>query len=184
MKKITEFKARRAVPIYIRDANGNQVLRNEETIVTRPVVSVKDGPRFVHFIVDCIFFQILLLTIQYIIDLISTFVAFNDTISITIAFIGAIVTLILYPLMYAVCEHLWQKSPGKFLTKTVVINEYADKPDFKTLLLRSFARIVPFEPFSCWGDTYSRGWHDKWSNTWVVKEEERAELKRLIKEYS
>jgi uncharacterized RDD family membrane protein YckC len=77
-----------------------------------------------------------------------------------------------------------KKTPGKFLTKTVVIDEYANKPDFGTLLLRSFARLVPFEPFSCWGDTYSRGWHDKWSNTWVVKEEERDELKKLLKDFN
>jgi uncharacterized RDD family membrane protein YckC len=184
MKKITEFKARRVHPIYVRDANGNQVVRNEETIVTRPVISIKDGPRFVHFIVDIIVFQGLLLTIQYILELISTFVTFSETISITIAFIGAIITLLLYPLMYAICEQLWQKTPGKFLTKTVVIDEYANKPDFGTLLLRSFARLVPFEPFSCWGDTYSRGWHDKWSNTWVVKEEERDELKKLLKDFN
>jgi hypothetical protein len=117
MKKITEFKARRVHPIYVRDANGNQVVRNEETIVTRPVISIKDGPRFVHFIVDIIVFQGLLLTIQYILELISTFVTFSETISITIAFIGAIITLLLYPLMYAICEQLWQKNTWQISNK-------------------------------------------------------------------
>ena len=184
MKKITEFTARRNHSVYIRDVNGNQVLRNEETVITRPVVSIKDGPRFVHFIVDGIFFQILLYTILFFFELMSKFITFSDILLVTIAYISAIVSLILYPIMYAICEYFWQKTPGKFLTKTVVIDEYANKPDFGTLLLRSFARLVPFEPFSCWGDTYSRGWHDKWSNTWVVKEEERDELKRLLQEYN
>lgn len=65
------------------------------------------------------------------------------------------------------------------LTKTVVIDEYGNKPDLGTLLLRNVIRIVPFEHLSCLGGKYSYGWHDKWSETWVVTETERDELKRL-----
>ena len=73
-----------------------------------------------------------------------------------------------------------QRTIGKFATKSVVINEYAQKPSNEQLIGRSFARLVPFEAFSCLAD---RGWHDTWSKTYVVTEKERDELQRLLNKH-
>ena len=105
------------------------------------------------------------------------------TLGLAVAFITLLASLLLFPFLYFVCEYFWQKTPGKFLTKTIVIDEYGNKPDVGSLLLRSLVRLVPFEAFSCLGDP-SRGWHDRWSNTYVVKDTELKEIKKLLDEQS
>jgi uncharacterized RDD family membrane protein YckC len=74
----------------------------------------------------------------------------------------AFVVLIAYYLFF---ESLWQRTPGKFLLGTVVINEQGDKPSFGQVLGRTLCRFIPFEPFSFLG---REGWHDSISRTKVV----------------
>jgi uncharacterized RDD family membrane protein YckC len=65
-------------------------------------------------------------------------------------------------------EYLTGRTLAKYITKTKVIDENGEKPDFKKILLRTLSRIFPFEPLSFLvsGNT---GWHDEWSKTIVVK---------------
>ena len=63
------------------------------------------------------------------------------------------------------------QSIGKMITGTIVVTEDGQKPSFGQILGRSFARIVPFEPFSFLGNDAS-GWHDKWSETKVILKSE------------
>ena len=179
MKKITEFRVTKLHTRYLKDQFGNRIQHKEEIEINRPVMSVENGPRFGHFIVDLIVYQIIIYTIQYFFDLFSDITLESEKVNLTVQFINSIVIILAYPLFYFIFEHYWQRTPGKFLTKTLVIDEYGNKPDARALLLRSFLRFVPFGAFSCLGDTYSRGWHDKWSDTWVVTEVELAELKKL-----
>jgi uncharacterized RDD family membrane protein YckC len=80
--------------------------------------------------------------------------------------IGAsVVTIIVYYLFF---EGLFQATPGKFITGTRVVDLDGNKPSFAQILGRTFARFVPFEPFSFFSDTED-GWHDRWSGTRVVK---------------
>ena len=109
---------------------------------------------------------------------------FSQSLSITVELLSTLVLLLLYPAMYTFCEFKWQKTLGKFLTKTIVIDEYGNKPDLSTIIARSLIRLVPFEPISCLGDDYSNGWHDRWTKTWVVTEEELKILKKLQAEQS
>ncbi len=90
---------------------------------------------------------------------------------------------LLMPAYYIIGEYKYQKTIGKYLTKSVVVDEYGDRPELKTIILRSLIRLVPFETFSCLGEP-SSGWHDRWSKTFVVTEEELVELKRLQEEQS
>lgn len=100
----------------------------------------------------------------------------NNTVEI-ITLIFQIILILLIPSYYILCEYKWQQTIGKLLTKTVVIDEYGNKPDLSTILLRSLIRLVPFEAISCYGDKFSHGWHDRWSKTWVVSKEEVETLK-------
>lgn len=132
------------------------------------VKTIDPGLRFVHLIVD--YFILVILTY-----LIGAIPAINNTLLSLLN----LMTILLYPLFYAVMEYKFQQTPGKMLTNYVVINKLADKPDFKTCLLRTLIRFVPFEPLSCLGSP-SRGWHDKWTGTYVVRKDEVAKLKALI----
>ena len=62
------------------------------------------------------------------------------------------------------------RTPAKFLTGTRVVSANGGPASTAQILGRTLARFVPFEPFSfLFGGTPPNGWHDKWSNTRVVK---------------
>lgn len=178
MKKITELTYVKQRTIHYRDDYGVLIKGSEEYLAYRPVNIISNGPKFAHFVVDLICFQFLVVFIgvfgQVPLGLMHDGSLVSD---IYIAAVN-IVTFCLYPALYTFCEYKWQKTPGKYLTKSIVIDEYANKPELRTLVLRSIIRIIPLEPFSCLG-VPSSGWHDRWSNTYVVSLEELLEIKRL-----
>lgn len=91
---------------------------------------------------------------------------------------------LIFPLYYILFENFLQRTPGKYISKTIVVNDYGEKPSFKTIIIRTLVRYIPLEAFSCLDD-YSRGWHDKWSNTYVIKESYLPKLReRLAKQES
>lgn len=183
MKKITELTETRKRTVYYKDAYGNRERGVEEFIAFRPVKSVSQGPRIGHFLADYILYLILLFTVETLLDF-ARITAEKDILALMSSYTLSIAYFLLYPLYYFFFESRWQKTPGKFLTKTIVIDEYGNKPDLSTIALRSIIRLVPFEQFSCFDDKYSHGWHDRWSKTWVVSEEELQTLKQLQAEQS
>lgn len=64
------------------------------------------------------------------------------------------------------------------MTRTIVVDEYGQRPSFDKIILRTLIRFVPFEPFSHFGD--KGGWHDRWTNTFVIRESELEEIRRLL----
>ena len=64
-------------------------------------------------------------------------------------------------------EYCLGRTPGKFLTGTVVVNEQGLRPSLGQVLGRTFARFIPFEFVSFFG-AEARGWHDSLSKTLVV----------------
>lgn len=75
-----------------------------------------------------------------------------------------IVSLIYFPFF----EMIFGATPAKFLTETRVVDENNQKPGFKTILVRTLSRHIPFEQFSFLG---AQGLHDRISKTQVVREE-------------
>lgn len=66
---------------------------------------------------------------------------------------------------YLLLEGIFNTTPGKCATDTVIVNENGERPSFGQILGRSFARLIPFDALSFLG---TRGWHDSLSGTWVV----------------
>lgn len=64
-------------------------------------------------------------------------------------------------------ETLFETSPAKMLTNSKIIKIDGSTIKLKTILKRSLIRWIPFEPLSYIDN--SRGWHDKWSKTRVIK---------------
>jgi len=76
--------------------------------------------------------------------------------------------LFLFSLIYfPFYETLLGATPGKFLTRTRVTKNNGDKIDFKVSMIRTLCRFIPLEPISYFGE---KGWHDRISNTRVLKE--------------
>ncbi len=69
---------------------------------------------------------------------------------------------------YSFFEGFTGRSLGKFFTKTKVVTEEGERPDFKTVVVRSLCRHIPFNAFSFLSSD-GIGWHDKFSGTRVVE---------------
>jgi type II secretory pathway pseudopilin PulG/uncharacterized RDD family membrane protein YckC len=85
---------------------------------------------------------------------------------------------VIWFLYYFICESLWQRTLGKFITKTKVVMTDGSKPDAVHIFGRTLSRILPFEPISfLFSHTW---WHDKLSKTYVVPLEYTPEQIALI----
>ena len=71
---------------------------------------------------------------------------------------------------YTVMEGLFGLTIGKWITGTRVVDEAGGPPSWRQALLRSLARLIPFEAFSVLlsEDGAARGWHDRLPRTRVV----------------
>lgn len=174
MKKISELtEVKHAHPSA---KNVQDELDGKETsfIVARPVKTVSGWARFGHFLIDYICIIGVQVAINYLLtyQMISGGGVYSGLNTAILCF-----NSLWYSMYYFVLESSLQRTLGKMVTNSVVINEYAQKPSVGQLLGRSVSRLVPFEIFSCLGP---RGWHDTWTNTYVVTIQERDELLLLL----
>lgn len=166
-----------------RDAYGNRTKEPYQKKVKREVQVVTGWTRFGHYIIDAIIIGFLAFGFKQIwID--GANAGFMGFLGIRMNglqynFIPSLENILITVGYYFTCEATMQRTIGKYATNSIVINQYAEKPDTGSLLGRSFARMVPFEALSCLSE---RGWHDRWSNTYVVTMGERAKLRALLNE--
>ncbi len=125
---------------------------------------VSSGVRFLHYIIDFIIAYLLILIVLMIIGL---FINSNSN-SAT----GAIFTLIImfgtFFAYYAVMEIKFQKTIGKFITKTKVVKIDGNRPTVSEIITRTLCRLIPFD-----GISYlfvKNGLHDYLSKTKVIKD--------------
>lgn len=130
-----------------------QVAVSEELILPASLLQ-----RFLHNIVDSIVIYVFAFAIGF-----ASYFLFGET---TASILG-IVAFFSYHLIF---EALFQKTIGKMLTGTKVVNMQGEKPSFLALLGRTLARYIPFEPISFlfYGAYPTKGWHDRLSRTLVV----------------
>lgn len=71
-----------------------------------------------------------------------------------------------YFVYYLFWESLFAATPAKWILGTRVVSASGERPSFAKVIVRSLARLVPFEPL-----VYAlagTAWHDSWSGTVVV----------------
>lgn len=100
--------------------------------------------------------------------------AFVPTLGIGIR--GIAISVFLWFAYYIFFETLFQKTPGKFVSKSRVVTATGVRPSFVIILLRTLCRMIPLESISflSW---YPVGWHDKFSGTVVIDETGKARKK-------
>jgi uncharacterized RDD family membrane protein YckC len=128
------------------------------------------GARFVNRLTDIIVMLFIVISNLY------TFVFLFKTSFNPRSYQGLFLTELFFLVVYyLLLEGIFNTSPGKCITNTVIVNENGERPRFSQIAGRTFARLIPFEAFSFFG-AGARGWHDTLSNTYVVaaanKEEE------------
>jgi uncharacterized RDD family membrane protein YckC len=172
--KITEIKEHYKVKRKEKNAKGEMVEVEKTMWRYKEVPYVRGWARFGHFILDRIFYYILAFLIGIGLGVILVACGQADLINdMNDNLIDLFFYVTLYPAYYLVLEGATQASLAKLMLGRVVVNEYGEKPTFKQILGRSYARIVPFEPFSCFGLT---GWHDDWSKTYVLRKQDLEDL--------
>ena len=181
--KITEIKESYTVNRPIKNSTGERVYEENNFTRYKEVNTVAGWARFGHYVLDVFFYYIfaLILAVPIVIILMTLGMSVenlgegNGWYSILDRLIS---WLILYPGYYILFESTMQSTPGKIILGRVVVDEYGEKPSFSTIFKRSYARVVPFEAFSCLSNL---GWHDTWSDTFVIRKKDLEELKLAIK---
>lgn len=177
MQKITEIKEFYTV-------NRNETLNGINTPVEKQmwryvsVNYVEGWPRFGHYLIDRVCFFASIFIFYFGLGVILAVTGFTHIISHFEKFEVFYNWLFLQPLFYFIFEFSMQSSPGKAIMKRVVVDEYGNKPTTNQIFIRSISRAVPLDIFSCLGE---RGWHDKWSGTFVIRKKDLKELKLLQK---
>ncbi len=174
MTKIEDIKVEKTFYKREKDALGNVTRTPYQKTVPRPVNVVSPGVRFGYYLIDLIIFYAL----QFILGFgLGMLLVVMETPMHTMVEIVNLLTFLIFFFYYSVFEGFLGGTVGKLICGYVVIDQYAERITFSKGMLRTLCRIVPFEAFSCFGE---RGWHDKWSETYVVKKSEHAELRKLL----
>lgn len=155
-------------------------MENKKFTVTDDLLAT-NGQRFLNLIIDVLIQHIIGLSIAYTITLIAQVTGWyvlSDWIegssSTEQLFIGAVL-LICY---YTFTEIYFSRSIAKYFTKTLVVMRDGSKPTNKTIFIRTLCRLIPFEPFTFLGEN-ARGWHDYFSETYVVRKRRFNVKKKL-----
>jgi len=124
---------------------------------------VNSGIRFLNFLIDFIVIMILALIISFIIGLLV-----QPTDPALIQIIGYVLILGTFFGYYAIMEIKFQKTLGKFITKTKVVKMDGEKPENGDIITRTFCRLIPFDQISFLFT--KNGFHDLLSKTKVIKD--------------
>jgi uncharacterized RDD family membrane protein YckC len=150
---------------YIEDVSvsGKTNARYDE-LSGMEVHTADKGVRFLTFIIDVAFFYLLIFVTGLVLAL-SLGPGILNTMDTIHPITDRLITALLLVCYYIFFEAIWGRTIGKFIVGTKVVDKDGNKPDFGTIIQRSFCRIIPFDAFSFLG---RRGWHDSIPDTWVV----------------
>jgi len=127
--------------------------------------------RFVNFLVDRAVAYFLMKGVNIVWQDFQTKYLLDNTDYNTRVILSTLLGLVLYGIVMGLTEALFRgKTIGKLFTGTRVVNPDGTIISIKKAILRGLIRIIPFEPFSAFVGPWPHPWHDKWTNTYVVKE--------------
>jgi uncharacterized RDD family membrane protein YckC len=78
--------------------------------------------------------------------------------------------IVAYLIYYIPQEALSGKTLAKLVTGTRVVSVDGTRPTLAQIVGRTFSRLIPFAPFSFLRGRNPVGWHDRLSNTRVIKD--------------
>ena len=137
---------------------NHQITHSLEKQLLEPVSSSR---RFLNFLIDLAIWGSVLMLIDIIFDL--------NRINISEVYDFSLLSLT-FLIYYFGMEVLFQRTIGKFLTKTKVVNQDGEKPTPSQITFRTFCRLIPLDQFSFL--FVRKGFHDYFSNTMVIEESE------------
>jgi uncharacterized RDD family membrane protein YckC len=166
-KKITDIYREKVATRKERNEFGEMETVDKVFKIKRPVDNLSTTRRFINFFIDM--FAIFL--IQYPIAIMN---------SISPSWIFTLISILIPFSYYILFEYYLQRTIGKFVTGSLVVNEFGDRPDLKTISLRTVIRIFPFDVISFFWQDENRLWHDTWTRTYVIAKDELSLIKRIL----
>lgn len=133
------------------------------------------GKRFANMLIDTVMYYIVVLILGFMLGIFLALVepdALNEAENGTPWFMY-LLAITAYLSYYVFFESVFGRTVGKLVTGTKVVDQNGQLPSTGTIFMRSITRLVPFEAFSFFGDE-GRGWHDRWTNTYVVDAKSRT----------
>ena len=129
------------------------------------LVKANSSKRLANYFIDLVCFYLFLFLVFWLYAV--AFGAFH----ITDAGIGLrVMIIVLYVFYYSASEAIGNgKTIGKMMTQTRAVNEDGTPITGQTAILRSLCRLLPFEPFSAFGNP-AHPWHDRLTTTCVIDE--------------
>jgi uncharacterized RDD family membrane protein YckC len=115
--------------------------------------------RFIHFIVDTIVWLIIAAILTFPLNA-------KDDLQMLLGYLLLFTSFMGY---YTFMETKYQKTIGKFMTKTKVVNKNGSKPEVGDIVRRTFYRLIPFDRVSFLFSP--NGFHDRLSDTTIIKDE-------------
>lgn len=122
------------------------------------VVEASKEKRLINFIVDTVIWFFLLYVLGFLA---------REFTSLEYVFIG-FMWILMFGAYSIVSEFFFQKTIGKFFTKTKVVFKAGVRPEFRLIVIRTWARAIPFEFLSLGLGIDAKAWHDVLSKTMVV----------------
>jgi len=119
--------------------------------------------RLLNFLVDSLIIFLLAIILSIIPGIFKT----NYTIP-QVEFITCCLIFVSFMLYYVILEFKYQKTVGKYITKTKVVMGNGNIPTFRDILIRTIFRLIPLDRLSYVFTT--NGFHDFLSNTTVKKD--------------
>ncbi|MVM37867.1 RDD family protein [Spirosoma sp. HMF3257] len=140
-------------------------LLNADELLGNLVTPTSRLKRLANFLLDLVFFYIIVFTIGLIVMLIYPEIGYSfEPIN---PLVDRLIGTLFYSTYYVIFKTWLGKTLGKIITKTKVVNKQGQKPDFSTVLVRNLVRAIPLDAF-----TFLRenpiGMHDRMSNTMVI----------------
>ncbi|MFL1895813.1 RDD family protein [Aquimarina sp. 2-A2] len=130
---------------------------------------VNSGIRFINLIIDSVVWYILIIIVFFIFGLLIPDAALvNDIVIVIINLVLVFGTFFAY---HSLMEIKFQKTLGKFATKTKVVKLNGEKPENSDIIHRTFCRLIPFDRISFLFT--KNGIHDFLSKTKVIKDTEK-----------
>ncbi len=162
--------------IQNRKLNINDFQEVQENIIIEKEKQIKAESnvansilRFVNFIIDSFAFMTLgfILSIAFGLVIFILNIELNPNNSTLFQIIGIAMYFIAFMIYYVLLETRYQRTLGKFLTKTKVTYENGEKPDLNSIIARTLYRLIPFDRLSF--IFLKNGIHDMISKTIVIK---------------
>ena len=137
-----------------------------ETLYEQPA-SV--GQRFLNYVIDIIFFYIIVIALTAIAALtFGEFILDEGNSTGMPALLQYVISYTIYVATYTFFETVTRgRTIGKMVTKTRAVRLDGSAISLHDALKRSLVRIIPIEAFSALG---GNPWHDSWTDTKVIRE--------------